>query len=234
MAEIETKTEEKKEVKKEKKSIYKRVWFFWVFGFIIIGIIAGLISYKSYNPEFNLFNVLIGFGIIVVIGLIIVGVLYYQKRKKDEKEESEEKIPKPKSPEEMIEIARKLLELPKNDGGFENHIKEIIERRPRTSGGNQMFHLRIVPVFNDYDSVSNSVIKHFDFLFNQHFPENPAIFTNLSGQQVITILDRIARNPELKDIEETKSFDPITGREVTHRKISTRRRKKKTEEKKEI
>ena len=142
-------------------------------------------------------------------------------------------MPKPKSPEEMIEIARKILEKPKEEGGFENHIKEIVERRPRTTGGNQMFHLRIVPVFNDCDSLSNSTIKHFDFLFNQHFPENPAVFSNLNNQQVITVLDRMPKNPELKDIEETKSFDPVSGREFTHRKISTKRRKKKTEEKKE-
>ena len=229
------------EIKKEENKveikhvpIYKRTWFFWIIGFLIVGIIAGLMTYKSYNPEFNLFNILIGLGVISAIGGIIVGILYYQKRRKEVKEDDEDKLPKPKSPEEMIEIARKILEKPKEDGGFENHIREIVERRPRTTGGNQMFHLRIVPVFNDYDSLSNSTIKHFDFLFNQHFPENPAVFSNLNNQQVITILDRMPKNPELKSVEETKSFDPMTGRETTFRRTSPRIKKKKTEEKKEI
>jgi hypothetical protein len=230
MAEETEQAEEKEKPKQIKK---KNLWFRISAGaFLAISVLV-LIVYKTQNPEFQLRNVfLIAVGLLIIgIGIFFSSELWHFFRKKRDKDEDETKLPKPASPEEMKQILKSILEAPKQVGGYENHIKYIAVQRPRDIGNNNMYHFRIVPLYRDRDPVSGKIINHFDFMFNAHYPE-PAIDVNLSNTMVKSVLNSMSKNKEdIPDVEESVSFDPLSGREVRYRKTS--KKKKEKEAKKE-
>lgn len=215
--------EEKEEESKIIKTVESKDKFIKVIAYIVGGVaLLSLIIYKISHPEFSFIGVLLLGTVILIIGVAIyyiADIIHYFKNK--DKKEDDDKLPKAATQEEMIEIARQILIKSKIDGGGENHIKSIADRKAAIIGGNTMFHLSIIPLYNE------GVINTIDFVFNAHFPQNPRIGYNLNFKQVNETLNRLSFNPDSKpDVERSVTIDPLTGRQTEYVKTTTHKKKK--------
>ena len=131
---------------------------------------------------------------------------------------------------EAFKIVKEFIE----SDVLENHIKQFVGVENYNFGGNTIYEFRIIPVYKDV--VQQDVLSVF---INANEPGKiPTFVFDSTSRMSKARANRLSNKPEEEefDIEETKSVDPLTGREVTTRKkiSKLKKQKEKTEEKTEI
>jgi len=176
--------------------------------------------------------------IIAIIIFVFAGIIFFISNiknifsrmfgvKEDKKEGDTEKLPVPKTVEDLFAVVKTQIELPMKLGGFENHIKAVGRRIVKWEGQNQIVHFRIIPLYTD------DGIQFIDFIFNSNFSNGFTVDYDITDAKLSSLMRQISQTPsEIPLKEKFHVINPMTGNESFYEKTKPKEKQENKPEKK--